>query len=148
VATGSATDASGTGTIRFPADENLFLRAWDPGLNYFPNNFYEVLPGGGAVEETLVIQMVPASSLSVQLLLPGDVLAADTKVGLMLFHPTRGPWWPTEAKTNADGFVTFDHLPAGQYVLRFKTESGAKLEHPETALPPAEVVDLGVISLQ
>ena len=112
VATGSATDSAGRGTIRVPTTEHLYLRAFDPALNYFPNNFYEVLPGGGKIEGELVIQMVPAASLSVQLILPDNQPAADMAVGLMLYHPTRGPWWPAEALSNADGFVTFPHLQA------------------------------------
>lgn len=148
VATGSATDQEGRGTIRVPTTEHLYLRAFDPALNYFPNNFYEVLPGGGKLEGELVIQMVPAASLSVQLILPDNQPAADMAVGLMLFHPTRGPWWPAEAQSNADGFVTFPHLPAGEFVLRMKVESGARLEHPQTALAPRSAVDLGVLSLQ
>lgn len=148
VATGSATDQEGRGTIRVPTTEHLYLRAFDPTLNYFPNNFYEVLPGGGKLEDELVIQMVPAAALSVQLILPDNQPAANMAVGLMLFHPTRGPWWPAEAHSNADGFVTFPNLPAGEYVLRMKVESGARLEHPQTALAPRSAVDLGVLSLQ
>ena len=148
VATGNDTDTTGQSTIRVPSGQHLYLRAWDPGLNYFPNNFYEVLPGGDSIPKELVIQMVPASSLSVQFLLPDDQLAADTNIGLMLFHPTRGPWWPTESQTNSEGVVTFDHLPAGEYVLRFKSETGARLEHAQTALPPNAQVDLGMLSLQ
>jgi hypothetical protein len=148
VETGSATDHLGKGTISFPADEHLFLRAWDPTLNYFPNNFYEVLAGGNQIMEDLVIQMVPAAALSVQLFLPDDNIAANMTVGLMLFHPTRGPWWPAEGTTNADGFVTFAHLPAGEYVLRFKVVSGARLEYRQTALPPGDKVDLGVLTLR
>ncbi len=148
VATGSATNPEGRGTIRVPTTEHLYLRAFDPTLNYFPNNFYEVLPGGGKIEGELVIQMVPAASLSVQLILPNNQPAANMAVGLMLYHPTRGPWWPAEAQSNADGFVTFPHLPAGEFVLRMKVASGARLEHPQTALAPRSAVDLGVLSLQ
>ncbi len=148
VKTGSATDHLGKGTIRFSADEHLFLRAWDPTLNYFPNNFYEVLAGGNQITDDLVIQMVPAAALSVQLLLPDDTIAANMTIGLMLFHPTRGPWWPAEGTTDTDGFVTFAHLPAGEYVLRFKAASGARLEYRQTALPPGDRVDLGVLTLR
>jgi len=148
VATGSATDSQGHGSISFPTEEDLFLRAWDPALNFFPNNFYEILSGGNRVEANLVIQMVPAATLAVQLILPNNEIAADLAIGLMLYHPTRGPWWPTEGKTNKDGFVSFPNLPAGEYVLRFKTDSGARLEHRQTALPPGGEVDLGVLTLQ
>ncbi len=148
VASGTTTDSAGSGMISFETKERLFLRAWDPMLNYFPNNFYEVLPGGSRIEDDLTIQMVPAAALAVQLFLPNEEIAANMAVGLMLYHATRGPWWPAEGTTNADGFVTFDHLPAGEYGLRFKVESGARLEQGQTALPPAKTVDLGVLVLQ
>lgn len=148
VASGAATDAGGQGSIRFSDTEHLYLRAWDPSLRYFPNNFFEILPGGNAIAETLEVQMVPAARLDVQLMLPGGEPAGDQAVGLMLFHPTRGPWWPAEATTDAGGAASFPHLPAGEYVLRFKVESGPRLEKEATALPPGSTVNLGVLTLQ
>ncbi len=147
VASGTSTGLDGMGSIRFKTDEHLFLRAWDASLRFFPNNFYEVLPGGGSLESDLTIQMVPSANLEVQLFLPTGEPAGEQAAALMLFHPTRGPWWP-EAKTDKEGVVSFPNLPAGEYVLRFKVESGPRLEQGQTALPPASSVNLGALTLQ
>lgn len=148
VAMGDPTDAKGLGTLRFENKEHLFLRAWDPTLGYFPNNFYEVLPGGSNVEGTLTIQMVGASGLEAQLLLPDGSPAANMTVGLMLSHATRGPWWPAQATASAEGLVRFPNLPAGEFILAFKIPSGPGLEVGETPLPPGSPVNLGVLTLQ
>ncbi len=148
VAMGDPTDTAGMGTIRFENKEHLYLRAWDPTLDYFPNNFYEVLPGGSSVEETLTIQMVGASGLEAQLFLPDGQPAANQTVALMLSHATRGPWWPAQATSDAEGVVRFPNLPAGEFVLSFKVTAGAKLEVRETPLPPGSTLNLGAVKLQ
>lgn len=148
VAMGDPTDAGGMGSIRFATGEQLYLRAWDPTLGYFPNNFYEVLPGGGAIEGTLTIQMVGASALEAQLLLPDGTPAANQTVALMLSHATRGPWWPAQATSDAEGVVHFPNLPAGEFVLGFKVSAGPQLEVGQTALPPGANVNLGVLTLR
>lgn len=148
LATGSATRADGTGTIRFTPAELVYLRAWDPALNYFPNNFYEVHPGGTAIEDDLVIQMVPAARLEAQFFLPSGEPAANERVGIMLIHASRGPWWPAEVTTSSEGAAAFPNLPAGEFVLHFKAASGPRLEYEETALPPGSTVNLGALSLQ
>lgn len=148
VSMGDPTDNGGMGTIRFENKEHLFLRAWDPTLGYFPNNFYEVLPGGESIEETLTIQMVGSSALEAQLMLPDGQPAANQTVALLLSHATRGPWWPAQATTNAEGAVQFPNLPAGEFVLGFKVTSGAQLDVKETPLPPGSTVNLGVLSLR
>lgn len=148
VAMGDPTDTAGMGTIRFENKEHLFLRAWDPTLGYFPNNFYEVLPGGSSVEGTLSIQMVEASGLEAQLMLPDGQPAASQTVALMLSHATRGPWWPAQSTTDAEGVARFPNLPAGEFVLSFKVTAGAMLEVRETPLPPGSTVNLGVLKLQ
>ena len=148
VAMGDPTDGKGMGTIRFENKEHLYLRAWDPTLDYFPNNFYEVLPGGSNVEGTLTIQMVGSSSLEAQLMLPDGQPAANATVALMRAHATRGPWWPAQATSDAEGVVRFPNLPAGEFVLSFKVAAGPKLEVAETPLPPGAKVNLGVLTLQ
>ena len=148
VATGTSTGLDGQGSIRFKTDEHLYLRAWDPALRYFPNNFFEVLPGGTSIDGELVIQMVPSMNLEAQFFLPDGEPARDQAVALMLFHPSRGPWWPAEARTDAEGVAAFPNLPAGEYVLRFKAESGPRLERGQTPLPPASTVNFGALTLE
>ena len=148
VAMGLPTDGKGMGTIRFENKEHLYLRAWDPTLDYFPNNFYEVLPGGSNVEGTLTIQMVGSSGLEAQLMLPDGQPAVNETVALMLSHATRGPWWPAQATTDAEGVVRFPNLPAGEFVLSFKVAAGPQLEVTETPLPPGANINLGVLKLQ
>lgn len=148
VAMGDPTDAKGQGTIRFENNEHLYLRAWDPLLGYFPNNFYEVLPGGSMVTETLTIQMVPSAGLEAQLILPDGQPAANQAVEIMLSHATRGPWWPARGQADAEGVVRFRNLPAGEFLLEFRVQAGAALQVTETPLPPGEVVNLGALNLQ
>lgn len=145
VAAGDPTGATGEGRLRFPSTESLFLRAWDPALRYFPNNFYEVLPGGGAIQETLTVQMVPAAALEAQFQTPDGAPLANEEVRLMLVHSTRGPWWPARTRTSALGQTIFPSIPPGEFLLHFETGSGARIERGMTALPPGEIVGLGVL---
>ena len=147
VAAGAATGAEGTATIHFPGDRHLFLRAWDPGLAYFPNNFYEVLPGEGTMAGDMTISMAPSAGLRAQLFRVDGTVAANENAGLMMVHPTRGPWWPDEADTDQNGDVIFSPVPPGSFVLRLKILSGGQIEHPEIMLPPGETVDLGSVVL-
>ncbi|MCK5861088.1 MAG: hypothetical protein KAH38_01295, partial [Candidatus Hydrogenedentes bacterium] len=68
IATGKPTDTTGKSSLRFPIDQKAALRAWDPDLLYFPNNFYEVLPQSGIIEKTLVISMVKSASIDAVLI--------------------------------------------------------------------------------
>ncbi len=147
IATGPPTNDRGESRIAFPGDVHLYLRAWDPKLNYFPNNFYHVLPDTGNVADEMVIEMVRAATLIMALHRPdGRALAAEN-VALMMIHPTRGPWWPAETDTTADGVAAFSHIPPGSFTLRLKTESSGVLEIPEVALPPGDTIDLGLQTL-
>ena len=148
IATGAPTDDSGLSSIRFPVNEKVALRAWDENLLYFPNNFYDVLPGSGAIKETLVIKMVKSASLDATLIgSDGAPLKNDT-VGIMLYHPVHGPWWPAEANSDDNGTVTFYKIPPGSYVIRLKVASGPKIELPETYIAPDDLTSLGAIQLQ
>ncbi len=145
VATGLPTDANGESRIRFPADQKVTLRAWDSSLLYFPNNFYEVLPGTGAVRDTLVVSMVRSSAIEAVLINPDGELALNENVGLMLFHPVHGPWWPAEADTDDEGTVVFYRVPPGEYVIRIKIASGAMTDVPETYIAPGETTHIGQV---
>jgi len=148
IATGALTDARGMAEIRFPSAQKVALRAWDPELRLFPNNFLEVLPGAGVISETLEITMVRAGILFAVLKMPDGQPAAGENAGIMLFHPVYGPWWPAESTTNAQGEVVFDSIPPGQFVLRLKVASGPSVEVAETYIAPGEPTSLGTIHLQ
>ncbi len=148
IATGVKTNADGQSRIRFTTDQKVALRAWDPDLRYFPNNFYEVLPQIGEVDEMLVISMVEAATIEAVLFQPDGRPVANENTGIMLFHPVHGPWWPAEADADEKGAVTFAKVPPGQYVLRLKVASGAAVEIPETYLAPGKSAHLGLLYLQ
>ncbi|MBI2422609.1 MAG: carboxypeptidase regulatory-like domain-containing protein [Candidatus Hydrogenedentes bacterium] len=147
LATGTLTDAGGRGEVRFELTEKVCIRAWDPELGYFPNNFFEVLPGAAGLEEDLLVVMVRGARLKAQLFdVAGSALAGQT-VALMLSHPERGPWWPVEAQTADDGLVDFGPVPAGEYAMHFQAASGQSLEQPVVAVRPGQTTDLGALTL-
>jgi hypothetical protein len=148
VATGALTGADGTCSFQFPGDMRLYLRAWDPNLNFFPNNYYDAIPNSGNVTNVLVVTMVPAASLVVTLLGTDGAPLANTNVGLMMFHPALGPWWPADADTDAAGVAHFEKIPAGEYTLKLKAVTGGVLEVPTVPLRPGGKADLGVLPLQ
>ncbi len=125
LAHGDPTDANGVGTFVFPADRKVCLRVWDPTLEYFPNNYFDVLPSeeDSATEGTIV--MARAASLHALLLRPDGTPAAGETVRLMMFHPKRGPWWPSEAKTDGGGAVAFDRVPPGCLPCSWKAPPAA-----------------------
>ncbi|HNZ47705.1 MAG TPA: hypothetical protein PLY90_01300 [Candidatus Hydrogenedentes bacterium] len=148
LAQGKPTDADGLSSIRFALTEKIALRAWDPQLFFFPNNFFDVLPGSGNAKDPLVVVMVEAGTLEAVLILPDGTPAAGENVGLMMFHPVHGPWWPAEAESNEKGEVVFPNLPPGSFILRLKVESGATLETPEQYIAPGENTHMGVLYLK
>ncbi len=147
IATGAPTDAEGMGTIQFPSVQKVSLRAWDPELRLFPNNFLEVLPNSGVISEVLEVTMVQSGILFAELRLPNGQRAHNENVGLMLFHPVYGPWWPAESNTNTQGEVVFDSVPPGKFVLRLKVASGPSIEVAETYIAPGEPTSLGTLKL-
>ena len=145
VAVGEPTDAEGYGTVTFPGDRDFCLRAWDPAQAFFPNNYYDVLAGGGEVADTMVIVMAAASAVTVQIYLPGGRPAANEQVGLMFYHPVEGPWWPAPGRTDAQGVARFAPVPPGKFMFRLETESGFGVEIPERMLPPGGEAQLGTV---
>ncbi len=148
LAKGPATGPDGESSIRIPADQKLALRAWDPELRYFPNNYYEVLPNAGVLQETLVVSMVAAARIDAVLVMPDGRPARQENAGLMLFHSVHGPWWPAQADANEMGEVRFAPVPPGKYVMRIKVASGPMLELPETFVAPDGDLHLGMVYLQ
>ena len=148
IASGAPSDASGRSSIRFPVDQKVALRAWDPSLLYFPNNFYDVLPGSGAIKDTLVVKMVKSASLEATLIGTDGTPLKNENAGIMLFHPVHGPWWPAEADCDENGTVTFYKIPPGSYVILLKVASGPEIELPESYIAPDTLTSLGAIQLQ
>ena len=147
IATGNPTDALGKSSIRFPIDQKIALRAWDPNLLYFPNNFYDVLPQSGVIKETLVVSMVKSASIEAIIIGPDGEPVQNENAGIMLFHPVHGPWWPAEANTDEKGAVSFYQVPPGSYVIRIKVASGPMIELPETYIAPGDSTLLGAVHL-
>lgn len=148
IATGTPTNIRGESRIHFPADRKVALRAWDPDLRFFPNNFFEVLPHTGTVTDTLLVSMVEAARIEATLFLPDGRPAINENAGLMLFHSVHGPWWPAEADAGEQGEIVFPRIPPGQFVLRLKVASGPSIEIPETYIAPGETTHLGLVYLQ
>ena len=98
LASGAHTGVEGTGSVRFTSDEKVYLRAWDPSLKRFPNNYYDLLPGTGNVTGGLEIVMLDAATVHALVLTAAGEPVVKEAVAMMLLHPTRGPWWPAEGR--------------------------------------------------
>ena len=148
LAHGSPTGEDGHAVFFVPSDRLLFVRAWDPTLRRFANNFYELHPGPGEETEVMMIVMAPGASLDAVLFNTEGRPAANANVGIMMFHPAEGPWWPGEADTNERGEVHFPCLPAGTYVIKIKVLGNGQLEVPDVTLAPGGNTNLGPVFLQ
>jgi len=148
VAFGSDSDTEGNSTIHFPADQRLYLRAWDPELRYFPNNFYDVIPHTGNVVRDVKLTMVEGGVMEMLLTDENGKPVHEDNVALMMYHPERGPWWPADAESDGQGYVRFENVPAGSYQIRLITDQHGRLEIPEVNIPPGQTVNLGLLSLQ
>ncbi len=148
VATGAPTEANGRGTVLLPAAQRLYVRAWDPSNAYFANNFYDIPPGQGTETELMRITMVRGASLRMVLHTSDNAPVANTNVGLMMFHPAQGPWWPSETDTDADGVAFFPALPAGTYTLKLKALDAGIIDIPGVELSPGGQTDLGKVVLR
>jgi len=147
VAKGSPTTDDGKGTVLIPKDRAYYVRAWDPKLRLFANNFFTVQPDAGPKTDVMQVVMVPAATLLVKVRQPDSKPAADQIVDLMLIHPTQGPWWPARIRTDGSGSALFAHLPPGKFKAQFKSEKGATAFVDGLSLPPGEITNGGVISL-
>jgi len=148
IASGQPTGADGRGYVTIPTGQWVYVRAWDPVGRVFANNYYDVLPGKAETTDVMEIVMVPGASLSAVLVDGGGAPFADTPVGMMMSHPTRGPWWPAESRTNSVGKVVFESVPAGQYQITLEAATGEQIDLPEVSLPPGGSADLGPVALQ
>jgi len=148
VATGPPTSADGTSSIALPAGGWLCVRAWDPNRRTFANNYFDVLPNPGERIEDMDVMMAPGASLEAVLVSPEGNPAASENVGLMMFHPTKGPWWPGEADSDADGHVRFDCVPAGKYTVKLKAIHSGQIEIGDVTLAPGGHTDLGTVTLR
>jgi hypothetical protein len=148
VVQGELTGVDGRSVLTLPRDEHLYVRAWDPAMRMFPNNFYEVLAPTGDRTETMTITMVEGATLAMTLLDAAQQPVANENVGLMMFHDVHGAWWPAEGDTDADGRVVFERVPPGKYTMKLKAIKSGALEIGGVNLPPGGETDLGPIILQ
>ncbi len=147
-AQGELTGANGTSVLLLPRDVHLYVRAWDPALRMFPNNFYEVLPPTGTTTETMTITMVASAALAMTLLDAAHDPVANENVGMMMFHGVHGPWWPGEGDTDDRGRVVFEPVPPGEYTVKIKTLESGALEMGGVRLAPGGKTELGPVLLQ
>jgi hypothetical protein len=146
--TGQPTGDDGRGYLTIPSDQWLYVRAWDPTNRMFANNYFDVLPGKAETTDVMEIVMLPGASLSAVVVDGSGTPIGDSAVGMMMSHPTRGPWWPAESRTDEKGKVVFESVPAGKYQVTLETPAGQQIELPEVALPPGGSADLGPVALQ
>lgn len=148
LARGRLSNTQGRSDITFPARDTVHLRGWDPAGEYFANNLRTYVGGGAPVPGELELIMVRGAKLRAVFATPAPEPLADETVGLMMHHPTKGPWWPTQTTTDARGAADFGTVPPGLFLLEFRTPGGLRLELPETPLRPGAQVDLGLVVLQ
>jgi hypothetical protein len=146
--TGQPTGDDGRGYMSIPSDRWLYVRAWDPTNRMFANNYFDVLPGKTETTDVMEIVMLPGASLSAVVVDGSGAAIGDSAVGMMMSHPTRGPWWPAESRTDEKGKIVFESVPAGKYQITLETPAGQQIELPEVALPPGGSADLGPVALQ
>lgn len=147
VSEGRPTGEDGRSRLALDPSRWLYVRAWDPALRFFANNYFDIPPGPSPVQDELEIVMVEGAVLRVQLLAWDGRPAADENVGLMMFHPDKGPWWPGETDTDKEGNAVFARVPAGKFLLTMKALYSGRIELPAVYLPPGGEVNLGTVQL-
>ncbi len=145
IARGNLSGPDGVSIIQIPKNKAVFIRAWDPILHYFPNNYFEIHPTDADYLEDMQVLMLEASAIEFQLFDEEDQPVMGENVGLMMYHPKLGPWWPCDGHTDMEGNIQFKPIPPGMYNLRIKTERGMILEIKEVKIPPASTINLGKI---
>ncbi len=145
IARGNLSGPDGISIIQVPKNKAVYIRAWDPILHYFPNNYFEIAPTNADYLEDMHVVMLEASSIELRLLDKDSQPISNESVGLMMFHPKLGAWWPCDAHTDEAGNIQFTPLPAGMYNLRIKTENGMILEIKDVKIPPGSSINLGII---
>lgn len=148
IAAGRPTGDDGESVVPIPREEHLYVRAWDPAMKMFANNFVEVWPKQGNVAKDIQIQMVEGATLRARLVGADRAPAAGENVGLMMLHDTFGPWWPAEGDTSADGAVRFSRVPAGKFLIKLKAVKSGQVEVADVFLPPGGETDLGTLLLR
>lgn len=147
VAYGQPTDAQGQSAVLIPNSLHAFVRAWDEDLGQFANNFYEILANSEPVEGVMEVTMLPAARLTASIRAQDGTPASNETVAVSFAHPTRGVWWPWEGKTGDDGSLRIESVPAGKYLIQFKSATQGTLELPETVLLPGQTTELGGLTL-
>lgn len=147
VSSGTLTGADGLGAVRAPANEHLYLRAWDPQQRYFANNYYDLLPGGGGETDTLRVTMVEAGGFTAIAQNADGTPLAGEELRALLIHPVAGPWWPAKATTDANGKATFGPVPPGSYAIRMGLPEAAPKDLPTLTMAPGELADAGTVTL-
>lgn len=147
IARGAPTEIEGRGTIMVPANKRVFVRAWDPALRYFANNYLEVLPSSGGTTDTFKVQMVRGGALAATVYYDTGELVVGTPVSLMLSHPTHGPWWPDEATPDSRGRVVFRSVPPGEFTARIEVPGKGSIELPNVTVIPGGNTEMGALQL-
>ena len=148
LAKGELTGDDGAGLVNVPADQYLYVRAWDPIKQIFANNYYDVLPGRAAPIEDLQVTMLLGASLDVDVMSADGAPIVSQPVGMMMSHPVHGPWWPAETQTDSNGRARFGPVPPGKYLITIETRDHKKVELPEQTLMPGQTASLGPVKLQ
>ena len=145
---GDKTDARGAGGVTLPRADRLWVRAWDPSLEWFALNVYEVMANVGDETEVMEIRMARSGSLRLHARYPGGDAVRQAKLGLRLTHPERGPWWHAETVTGPDGAAEFPRVPPGTFLIGVVLENGETAEWGSTRIQSGETVDLGEAELR
>lgn len=148
VAQGEESGPDGTSTLLLPPGERVFVRAWDPTMSMFANNFYEVPGFPGEKTQPMTVVMVPCSTIEAVVLDEQGLPIAGQEVRLMLIHATKGPWWPAQTISDGEGRVVFPNIPSGQFTIELGSRQLGVAELRGVPLPPGAVVNLERVTLK